>query len=521
VSSGVSAEQRYDTVIVGSGAAGSLVAARLAAAGKRVLILEAGPRRELRQLYSNQIWARRLKWDGAPVSESGNHPVGHGFNAGFGTGGAALHHYGVWLRLHENDFRVRSEHGVSLDWPLDYAALRPDYDRVQREVGLSGDAAAEVWRPAGDAYPMPALPVFSQGRTLQRGFTARGLRTAPIPLAINSVRNGDRPACLYDGWCDAGCPIGALANPLVTYLPRALDAGAELRHGAEVLRVLRDRAARDRVSGVEYVSDGRREVVHAGEVVVAAFTVQSARILLNSGEDGPASAPGNEFDMLGRHVTSHPAGVIFGLFEEETLPYQGPTAGQLLSQESYADKRRDGGAFGSYQWLIANAIKPNDLLGYGNSRPDIHGTALEPFMRRAAKHLANMTLVVEDVSHPDNRITLADAKDRYGVPLAHVHHDLSPATIATWEHGVAEGRAIFEAAGAEEIWNGPRAPMHIMGGTVMGDDERTSVADSFGRVHSMRNLYVAGPGVMPTSGAVNPTFTLSALASRLARALSS
>ena len=81
---------------------------------------------------------------------------------------------------------------------------------------------------------------------------------------------------------------------------------------------------------------------------------------------------------------------------------------------------------------------------------------------------------------------------------------------------MAEGQGILRAAGATDVWQGPRVPMHIMGGTVMGLDEQHSVTDSFGRVHDTDNLYVAGPSLFPSTGAVNPTFTLTALADRQA-----
>ena len=105
----------YDAIVVGSGAAGSAMAARLSKGGKSVLILEAGPERTRDKLVSSQLWARRLKWNGAPVLEGGENPVGHAFNAGYGVGGAALHHYGVWPRLHEEDFEMSSRYGIGLD----------------------------------------------------------------------------------------------------------------------------------------------------------------------------------------------------------------------------------------------------------------------------------------------------------------------------------------------------------------------------------------------------------------------
>ena len=166
--------------------------------------------------------------------------------------------------------------------------------------------------------------------------------------------------------------------------------------------------------------------------------------------------------------------------------------------------------------MIGHAIKPHDLLGYGTGRPDISGAELEPWLKRAARHLGNMTLVCEDIASHENRITLSDRLDSDGIPYAHTHHDLDAAAAARWTQRMSEGADIMQAAGASEVWSGPRIGMHILGGAVMGNDPAQSVTDAYGRVHDTDNLYVAGTALFPSSGAVNPTFTLSALASRQA-----
>jgi choline dehydrogenase-like flavoprotein len=137
-------------------------------------------------------------------------------------------------------------------------------------------------------------------------------------------------------------------------------------------------------------------------------------------------------------------------------------------------------------------------------------------MKRAAQHFAGMTAVCEDLPVADNRVTLASERDAQGEPIASVAHDAAPESTKLWEASVIEGKEVFAAAGAQEIWSGSRGAMHIMGGTIMGRDPRTSVTDSYGRVHGVGNLYVAGPGLFPTSGGVNPTFTALALAQRAA-----
>ncbi len=508
--------RKVDVVVVGSGAAGSVVAAINAEAGREVLILEAGPKRTLTDLVSSQIHARKLKWSGAFVEEQGDLKIGHNFNSGYGTGGSALHHFAVWPRLHENDFTVHSEYGKGLDWPISYQTLRPYYDRIQDDVGVSGDALAEKWRPQGKAYPLPPLPVFAQGKVIAKGFERLGMHTAPIPMGIKSQAYKGRSACLYDGWCDAGCPIGALANPLVTYLPRAMKAGAYIQHNATVASVLHNSKG-DKAIGVAYHdANGDLQTVYAKHVVLSAFAVQNARILLNSASDKHPAGLANHNDMLGRYLMTHPAQTVFGLMEQETQPHLGPTGGQLICHDYYQNKQQADDAFGSYQWLIASAAKPNDLLGIVNSRPDIYGKALDPFMRKAAKHFALMNLVGEDVARADNRVSLSAQKDSHGLPLAATTHNLLPETWSMLKRGVEQGKAVFKAAGAEEIWAGNPFGMHIMGGTVMGADSKQSVTDEFGRTHSLENLYVAGPGVFPSSGAVNPTFTIHALALRTA-----
>ena len=92
--------------------------------------------------------------------------------------------------------------------------------------------------------------------------------------------------------------------------------------------------------------------------------------------------------------------------------------------------------------------------------------------------------------------------------MARVTHTTHAESKALWQAALEEGQAIFKAAGAREVWTGPQAAMHIMGGTIMGDDPTNSVCNDFGQTHDISNLVIAGAGLFPTSGGVNPTFTL-------------
>jgi choline dehydrogenase-like flavoprotein len=502
---------KVDVLVIGSGAAGSVFAAKAAKAGKRVLILEAGPERDLNSLTSSQIWARKLKWSGSFVEERGNHKVGNVFNSGYGTGGSAIHHYGVWPRLHENDFNTKSLYGVGSNWPIDYPELQQYYDQIQDEVGISGDHKQEKWRPKGRPYPMPPLPVLRQGRAIAKGFSAQGLHTAPIPMAVRSTPSTDRQACLLDGWCDAGCPNGALANPLVTYLAEAKSHGSEIIHQATVSKILCNDKG-NKVIGVEYIDAlGQLKVQHADSVILAAFAVQSPRLLLLSSNKHHPNGLGNNHDLVGRYFMTHPTHSIWGLFPEETMPHMGLNGGQLINQDNYDNKHHKNNSYGSYQWLIGNAVKPNDLLGIANSRPDIFGKKLKPFLNHATKHIGNMVGICDDIPQAENRVTLSSNKDKHGLPLAEVTHNIHSRTETLTQQMIQEGLSVFKSAGVKEPWAGPRAGMHLMGGTKMGDAPENSVTNQFGQVHGVDNLFIAGPGLFPTSGAVNPTYTVHAI----------
>ncbi len=505
-------QESCDIAIIGSGPAAALYAARAAEAGRSVVLLEAGPERRLEQLYSSQLWARQLKWGGSPVEEQGNHKVGHVFNSGWGSGGGGMHHYAVYPRLQPSDFSVRADHGHGLDWPISYAQLRPHYDRVQADIGISGDATQEHWRPPGDDYPMPPMPLFAQSRLIATGFAQRGMHTAPLPLAINSRPYKGRPSCQFDGWCDAGCPIGALANPLVTYLAAATAAGAELRCESTVTEVIKDGTGH-RLQGVRYRdASGQRQTLLANQVVLAAGTIENSRLLL-------ANQLANSSGLVGSHLMSHPARSIYGLFDQPSEPTLGITGGQLICHDRYHPKRKADDQYGSYQWLIGQAMKPTDLLGIANTRPDIAGAQLDSFMREATQKVGNMVFVAEDIANPDNRVELTGQLDQHGQPLARAVHNISSQTQALVQAATQEGLDIFRAAGVAEPWHGPLIGMHILGGTPIGQDAASSVADSHGRSHDIDNLWIAGGSLFPSSGAVNPTFTLLALADRGANAM--
>ncbi|MEA2946208.1 MAG: hypothetical protein QOI40_1538, partial [Alphaproteobacteria bacterium] len=326
--------EKVDVVIVGAGAAGAVFAAVLTRAGKKVVLLEQGPDWQLSDLISSDIWSRRLKGSGPAILYEGRHPVGRTSDHGWGTGGAALHYSANFPRLLPSDFSMKSDHGRGLDWPISYADVAPYYDRVAVDIGVSGDAKAEErWRPAGAPYPMPPLKTFRHGEVWLPGFKSVGITVAPGAVGVNSTEYKGRAACIHDGWCNAGCPTGALANPQATYLGEARGKGAQVRALSYVTRVLTD-AQGGRVTGVEYYdSKKERQVQEASVVVLAAFASQNPRLLFNSATDKHPKGLSNASGLLGKYIMAHAGASVAGIFDEDLQNHLGSNGYQFVSYD--------------------------------------------------------------------------------------------------------------------------------------------------------------------------------------------
>ena len=513
--------EKVDVVIVGAGASGSLFASVLAKAGKKVVLLESGPDWQMSDLISSDFWGRRVKPAGIPFLLEGKNPYGYAYQAGWGVGGAALHYFANFPRYLPNDFKVKSEHNRGLDWPVGYADLAPYYDQVAQEIGVAGDAKAEeIWRPKGEPYPMPPMKTFRNGQVWLKGLESVGIRMVPAAVGMNSTEFKGRPACLYDGWCHVGCPIGALANPVVTYLADARKAGAEVRALSTVTRVLTNDAG-NKVTGVEYY-DARKEkqVQEARVVILAAWSAQNPRLMMISATDKHPKGLANSSGLLGKYMMAHYASGTWALFDEDVEPHMGTIGAQYMSYDRY-DKTSKKGAFGSTYIVAGTALKTSDLGGFANARLDLFGQPLADFMQRAKRGITRLTAFGEEMPNVENRIELADGKDEFGMPLARIVHSFDQDAVALWNANFEEGLAIAKATGAKEFWSarGNQPTIHLFGGTIMGSGAGDSVTDSYGQTHEIPNLWVAGPGLFPTEGASNPTYTIFAVSQRGAEQL--
>src|SRR3984957_880425 len=216
-----------DLVIVGCGAGGSVMAQRLARAGWRVAALDAGPFWDPdADWVSDEAGSHHLYWTEPRVID-GDDPVPMGSNnSGRGVGGSMVHYAGYTPRFHPSDFSTYTDDGVGADWPLNYADLKAYYAAIEQELPVAG----ERW-PWGDphGYPQRPHPVGGNGEIFLRGADKLGITAKVGPVAIVNGRFGNRPHCIYRGFCLQGCKVNAKASPLITHIPDALNHGAEIR----------------------------------------------------------------------------------------------------------------------------------------------------------------------------------------------------------------------------------------------------------------------------------------------------
>ncbi len=504
-------DDEVDLVIVGAGAGGSTLAQRLARHGWRIVILESGPFWDPdRDWVSDEAGQHKLYWT-APRVIGGEDPVELGKNnSGHGVGGSMIHYAGYTPRFHPSDFETRTRDGVGADWPIRYEDLRTHYERVELELPVAG----QDW-PWGDphGYPHAAHPISAAAEMAREGARRLGIDMRVGPVGITNGAFGNRPHCIYRGFCLQACKVNAKASPFVTHLPDAIAHGVEVRADAHVTRVALDEAGR--CTGVTYVHDGRERFQRGAAVVVAGYSIESPRLLLNSTSARFPHGLANDHDQVGRYVMVQGASQVAGRFAGPMDQYKAPPP-EICSEQFYETDESRGFARG----FSIQTVGPLPIAWAEHVLADGHwGHALREYMRDY-KHWTTLGILSELLPHPENRVTLAEETDAHGMPVAHFAYTQSENDRANIAYGTRTLRQLWEAAEAQDTLTIDRYA-HLVGGCRMGASPETSVIDADHRAWGVPNLFVCDGSVMPTQGAANPALTIMALASRLAERLAS
>ncbi|WAX56486.1 GMC family oxidoreductase [Jatrophihabitans cynanchi] len=496
-----------DLVIVGAGAGGSVLTQRLARAGWRIVCLDAGPFWDPdKDWSSDERGAHVLYWT-EPRLIGGSDPVPLGSNnSGRGVGGSMVHYAGYVPRLHPSDFATYTNNGVGADWPISYGELRTSYEDIEAELPVAG----QDW-PWGDphSYDHHAHPVGGNGEVFLRGAKALGVQARVGPVAIPNGRFGNRSHCIYRGFCLQGCKVNAKASPLITHVPDALAHGAEIRANCHVSRIHVDPRT-NRATGVTYLRDGVEHLQRAKAVVVAGYSIETPRLMLLSATDAHPDGLGNDHDQLGRYLMVQGAPQTAGRFAEEIRMFKAPPP-EVTSEQFYED---DPGKPYRRGFSIQN-VSPLPITWAEHVSAQGHwGKDLRELMSDYV-HWATLGALCEFLPLPQNRVTLAEEKDRHGLPVAHFSYSQcdNDKLLLKAAQGVMED--LLKAAGAEQVMTITRNA-HLVGGARMARTAESGVVDSEHRVFGVDRLYVADGSVLPTQGSANPALTIMALAARLA-----
>jgi len=514
--------ERVDVLIIGAGASAAAAAWSLAETKMRILCLEQGDWPRSADFPSTgRDWEARLSEDFAispnrrglaadyPINDDDSPIKIANFN---GVGGGTVLYAGHYPRLHPSDFKVRSLDGVADDWPIDYSTLEPFYALNDRMMGISSLAGDPAYPPK-DAI-MPPIPLGRTGQVLGKAMNELGWHWWPSDAAILTREYEGRAPCINLGQCGSGCAQGAKGSTDVTYWPEAIRARVEVRTRSRVSRI--ETNDEGMATGAHYFDSEGREAFQPAEIVILACNgIGTPRLLLNSASGRFPNGLANSSGLVGKNLMLHPYAQIRGHFDQPMDAHRGSPI-CTWSHEFYETDPSRGFVRG-YCYQFSRGIGPvrtaitgmaDGLLPWGEG----HHAAF----RRLFGHSAGMVSVSEDLPEETNRVTLdPDLKDTDGIPAPKITYRLSENSRKMLDHSVARGVEILKAAGAHDIIT--RAPLpyagwHLMGTARMGTDPERSVVNEWGRSHDVKNLFIIDGSVFVTSGGVNPTSTIQAVA---------
>jgi choline dehydrogenase-like flavoprotein len=511
-----------DILIIGAGASGAVVAASLAETRMKILCLEQGD-----WIKSTEFPAHGRDWEARRYGDFDISPNRRGRDTDYpvnddnsimkvanfnGVGGGTILFTAHYPRMHPSDFRVRTLDRVADDWPIDYWTLEPYFaenDRITGVAGLTGDPAYPPHQPT-----MPPVPLGKTGTRYARAMNQLGWHWWPSDISIATTDYNGRAKCINLGHCTPGCAQGAKASVDLTYWPQALRGRVELRTRCRVREITTDEHGM--ASGVIYYDQhGMERFQPAQMVILAANGIGTPRLLLNSASARFPDGLANSSGLVGKNLMLHPWPQVVGYVEDELDGDRGPMT-VMWSKEFYeTDPSRD--FVRGYTLQFARGTGPvNEAitsmiagrLPWGRDHHRVYRTLL---YRRLTIGVA-----CEDLPEEHNRVTLDPVlKDSHGIAAPRIDYTISENTRRMMEHGIARASEILGTAGAKNISCSRtllNSPGHLLGTARMGLDPARSVVNEWGRCHDVKNLFIVDGSIWVTSGGVNPTSTIQALA---------
>jgi choline dehydrogenase-like flavoprotein len=529
------ATDEVDFVIVGSGAAGGVLAKELSTNGFRVVVLEQGPYLTEKDFTHDEIkvFNEHLLTNN-PKSQPNTFRMTPQEKAvrqqslmyGRCVGGSSVHFTANYWRLHEVDFKERTKIGEIpgsgfVDWPINYADLEPYYTKVEWEVGVSGLAGASPFDPPrSKPYPMPPLPVKGSGVIFERAARKLGYHPFPAPMAILSQPRAGRSACIACGFClGFGCEVGAKSSSLASVLPMAEKTGrCEIRPNSYVHKIEIDKNGRA-IGAVYFDAKRNAHLQRAKAVILSANGAETPRLLLLSSSSQFPNGLANSSGLVGKYLMPNSSAIGVGVFDEPLNDYKGFAVSRIFHDFYELDKEKLGFYGGSgvdarFDYtpitFAATALPP----GTPRWGAEFKKTLRQNFTRTMEVFCHGTSLAIES-----NSFSLdPELKDAWGLPALRMTYADSPNDMKFMNWMSDRAMEILDAAGAKSKWRGPiesqKFAVHLLGTCRMGNDPKSSVIDANHRTHDVPNLFLCDGSSMVTSGRGQPTMTIMALAYR-------
>ena len=531
-----SPREEIDFAIIGSGAAGGVLARELSTAGFRVLVLEQGPYLREVDFQHNEfktIVQHALTNDPKrqPVTfrktEEEKAKLQRTLLYGRTVGGGTVHFTANYWRFHEIDFIERSKRGAVpgaalADWPITYADLEPYYTKVEWEIGVSGQAGASPFDPPrSKPYSLPPLPIKSTGALLERGARKMGWHPFPAPIAILSQNYRNRAGCVHCGYCEQyGCEVGAKSSSLATVIPEAeLTGRCEIRPDSYVYEIRTDAAGR--VTGVSYFDARKSENFQkAKAVIVCANGAETPRLLLMSKSSQFPHGLANSSGLVGRHLMFNSFVPAYAEYEHPLNEYKSQVVTRVVHDFYELDPNLGFCGGGGLDMRFDMHPIVYSLFGLPPDAPR-WGAAYKAQIQQNFTRTAEVFCHATSLPVETNSISLdPDLKDEWGLPAARVTYKDHPDDLKTCQYLLDRAMELLDATPALRKWSRPVSEqqfgVHLLGTCRMGNDPKTSVINFDHRTHDVPNLFLCDGSSLVTSGRGQPTMTIQALAFRAA-----
>jgi choline dehydrogenase-like flavoprotein len=510
--------QRYDIIIIGTGAGGGTLAWKLAPTGKRILILERGdyvPREKdnwnPRAVNVEGKYNTKEQWRDSNGKEL--HP-----HTNYYVGGNTKFYGAALFRLRKEDFSEIKHHGgISPAWPVSYDEMEPYYTAAENLYHVHGTRGEDPTDPKASApYPYPAVSHEPRIQQLHDDFARLGLRPFHVPVGVMlDEKNPRTSTCIRCNTCDGfPCLVNAKSDAQVCAVDPALrHSNVTLLTNAKVEKLETDPTGRT-VSKVIVTRNGAREEFSADVVVVACGAINSAALLLRSASDKHPKGLANGSDVVGRHYMGHVNSVLMAISK-----CPNPTVFQktLGVNDFY---------FASKEWEfpmghISFVGKLDGETLKAGAPPLTPGFTLELM----AQHSLDFWLTSEDLPDPNNRVTV-NSKGEIVLQYKPNNEEGHKRLIAKLKSLMQQqtkcpmhGHECHQGLFARSLFVGQRIPLagvaHQNGTIRFGRDAKTSALDVNCKAHELDNLYVVDGSFFPSSAAVNPALTIMANALRV------